>query len=72
MKQLCIDTSSNICSVAILEDTKLIKELNITDNKTHSENLMPLIKKLFDETKLSLENVDYISCSIGPRFFYWT
>lgn len=71
MKQLCIDTSSNICSVAILEDTKLIKELNITDNKTHSENLMPLIKKIFDETKISLENIDYVSCSIGPRFFHW-
>ena len=71
MKQLCIDTSSNICSVAILEDTQLIKELNITDSKTHSENLMPLIKKIFDETKLSLENIDYVSCSIGPRFFYW-
>lgn len=72
MKQLCIDTSSNICSVAVLENTRLIRELNITDSKTHSENLMPLIKKLFDETKLSLENIDYVSCSIGPRFFYWT
>ena len=71
MKQLCIDTSSNICSVAVLEDTKLIRELNITDSKTHSENLMPLIKKLFDETMLSLEDIDYVSCSIGPRFFYW-
>ena len=71
MKQLCIDTSSNICSVAILEDTKLLKELNITDNKTHSENLMPLIKKLFKETNLSLDSIDFISCSIGPRFFYW-
>ena len=43
MKILAIDTSSKICSVAILEDNKKIEELNINDGKTHSENLMPLI-----------------------------
>ena len=69
MKLLSIDTSSDVCSVAILEDDKLIKELNITDSKTHSENLMPLVDKLFKETGLQLSNIDAISCSIGPGSF---
>ena len=69
MKLLSIDTSSDVCSVAILEDDKLIKELNITDSKTHSENLMPLIDRLFKENSLSLKNMQAIACSIGPGSF---
>ena len=48
MIQLAIDTSSDICSVALVKDNELLKELSITDNKTHSENLMPLIDNLFN------------------------
>ncbi len=69
MKILSIDTSSDVCSVALLEDDKLIKELNITDSKTHSENLMPLIDKLFKETNMQLSDVNAIACSIGPGSF---
>ena len=41
MKTLSIDTSSNICSLAILADNKIIYEDYIADKLTHSENLMP-------------------------------
>ena len=70
MKILAISTSSNSCSVALLEDYKLIKELNIINEKTHSEKLMPLIQKLFEVTGLSLADIGLIACDIGPRFFY--
>ncbi len=44
MKILSIDTTSNVCSVSVLEDDRLIDE-NILDNgKTHSENMMPFSK----------------------------
>ena len=69
MKLLSIDTSSDVCSVAILEDDKLIKELNITDSKTHSENLMPLVDKLFNEAEMKLSDMQAIACSIGPGSF---
>lgn len=69
MKILSIDTSSDVCSVAILEDNNLIKEINKTDSKTHSENLMPLIDNLFKETGLSLSDMQAIACSIGPGSF---
>lgn len=68
---LAISTSSNNASVALLEDKKCIKELNICNEKTHSEKLMPLVKDLFDETGFTLSNVGLIACDIGPRFFYW-
>ena len=45
MKILCIDTSSKLCSVAILEDTQLIDKLELNNGLTHSETLMPLVKE---------------------------
>ena len=71
MKILSISTSSNIASVSISEDENCILELNINNNKTHSETLMPLVSRLLLETNLSISNIDLIACDIGPRFFYW-
>ena len=70
MKILSITTSSNVCSVCILDNTNIIKEISIDNAKTHSENLMPLISQVLTETTTSLDNIDYIACDIGPRFFY--
>lgn len=69
MRILSISTSSDICSVALLENNKILKEISVDDKKTHSENLMPLIKRIFDETNTVLSSVDLIGCSIGPGSF---
>lgn len=69
MKILCIDTSSNLCSVAILEDTTLIKKLELNNGLTHSETLMPLVQQLFKETNLSLKDIDLLVSDIGPGSF---
>ena len=66
---LAISTSSNNASVSLLEDDKCIKELNITNEKTHSEKLMPLVDELFTTTGLSLSNVNLIACDNGPGSF---
>ena len=71
MKILSITTSSSICSVSISNDYTLINELSIDDNKTHSENLMPLIDELFKSTNMNLHDFNLIVCDKGPRFFYW-
>ena len=71
MRILSISTSSNIASVAISENEKTILELNINDNKTHSETLIPLVQELLEKAKLSLHQIDLIACDVGPRFIYW-
>ena len=43
MKILSIDTASDICGVSILDNNKLIYNLDTNTRRTHSENLMPLI-----------------------------
>lgn len=69
MKILSISTSSNIASVSISEDDKCILELNIDNNKTHSETLMPLIDNLFKKTAIQLSNIDLLACDVGPGSF---
>ena len=69
MKILSIDTSSNICGVSILEDKKLIVKSDINTGRTHSENLMPLIKQTLSEQNLKLSDINLISCDIGPGSF---
>lgn len=71
MKILSIDTSSNLCSVSLLEDNKIIEELLIDDNKTHSQNLMSLIQNLFVKSNVGLSEIDLIACNKGPRLIYW-
>lgn len=69
MLTLAISTSSKICSVALLEDDKPIKELNIDNLKTHSENLVPLIDELFKSTGKSVSELNLIACDVGPGSF---
>ncbi len=69
MKILAIETSSKICSVAILEDNVLIKEKTINDDNTHSIKLMPLIEKIFNETNLKIGDIDLFCSDKGPGSF---
>ena len=69
MKILSVDTSSKLCSVAILEDTNLIKKLELDNGLTHSETLMPLIQQLLNECSLSLNNIYLLVSDVGPGSF---
>ena len=69
MLTLAISTSSKICSVALLEDDKPIKELNIDNLKTHSENLVPLIDELLKTVNKKISEINLIACDVGPGSF---
>ncbi len=69
MKILAIGTSGKNCTVAISEDKQIIKELNINDGLTHSQNLLPTISNLFKEASLDISDIDLYACSVGPGSF---
>lgn len=69
MKILAIDTSSEICGVAILEDNNLIDDNSLNNGMTHSENLMPLISEVLERNKLTLNDIELIACVVGPGSF---
>lgn len=69
MKILAIDTSSKICSVAVLDDNEVLIEKHIDDSTTHSQKLMPMINDILKTCKLDLSDFDLFACSIGPGSF---
>lgn len=69
MKILAIDTASEVCSVAILEDKNVIKEISNEDANTHSVKLMPQIEQILKETNLTLNDIDLFACDKGPGSF---
>lgn len=69
MKILAIETSCDIASVSLLENTNLILELKDETPKSHSETLMPLIDKLLKQTKTLLKDIDLFAVDNGPGSF---
>lgn len=69
MKILAVDTSSKICAVAILEENNVIDEIKLDNGKTHSENLMPIIKEVLEKNNLTLKDINLIAVSVGPGSF---
>lgn len=69
MKILSIDTASNLCTVAVLEDENCIKEIIVDDARNHSEKIMPVIEQALNETNLNLKDIDLIVCDRGPGSF---
>ena len=55
MKILAVDTSSAICSVALLDNDILIDEINLDNGRTHSENLMPLVDEIITRNKSKIK-----------------
>ena len=69
MKILAIDTSSSNCSIAILENQKIIGNFNINIGKTHSETLLPLVDELLKLIDVDLNEIDAFACCVGPGSF---
>lgn len=66
---LGIDTSTNACSVSLMEEDKLLGEIILNHKKTHSKKLMPSIEFLLNSVELKVDDIDAIAVSIGPGSF---
>lgn len=69
MKLMAIDTSGPNCSVAVLDEQKIVAHFHINIGKTHSETLLPLVDELSQITNLRLEDMDAFACCVGPGSF---
>lgn len=69
MKILAVDTSSNVASVAIVEDEKLICECILNNKLTHSQTLMPMIDEVFKKSEIKPDDIDLFAVSYGPGSF---
>ncbi|MFV0520504.1 MAG: tRNA (adenosine(37)-N6)-threonylcarbamoyltransferase complex dimerization subunit type 1 TsaB [Lachnospirales bacterium] len=69
MKTLCIDTSSFVASVSIIEEGKVIGESTINFIRNHSITLMPLIENLLKVLNLNINDINRMAVTTGPGSF---
>lgn len=69
MKVLAIDTSKDVCSIAVMEDGKVLKQTSSKSEKEHSQTLMPRINEILESTKITMDDINLLSCSRGPGSF---
>lgn len=68
MKILGIETSGSAASCAVYDSVNndISGEFTIKTEKTHSQIILPLCKKLLDELNISLKDIEKIAVSKGP------
>ncbi|MCD6570857.1 MAG: tRNA (adenosine(37)-N6)-threonylcarbamoyltransferase complex dimerization subunit type 1 TsaB [Deltaproteobacteria bacterium] len=69
MKILAFDTSTKVCSVALLENREIICEIATMAKAGHSASLLPIIAKALHITKWAREEIDLIVVGCGPGSF---
>ena len=69
MKILAVDTSTEYCSVALLENNKLIDQINDNTPFSHNKNLFLFIDSLLSRNNLQLKMIDLLGIGAGPGSF---
>ena len=69
MKNLGIDSSGLVASVAVVEDDNLLAEYTVNYKKTHSQTLLPMLDEIVKMTELDLATIDVIAVAAGPGSF---
>ncbi|MBU0758827.1 MAG: tRNA (adenosine(37)-N6)-threonylcarbamoyltransferase complex dimerization subunit type 1 TsaB [Candidatus Omnitrophica bacterium] len=69
MRTLGIDTSSRVLSIALSQDDNIIAEQNRVFEKKHSSFLIPEIKRILEESHVSIKEVDGFIIGLGPGSF---
>lgn len=69
MKILAVDTASFPASAAILSDGIILGESVIRNQRKHSQNLMQMTEKLFDDLGMDISEIDTFAVTVGPGSF---
>lgn len=69
MPILAIETATLVSGVAIAEPDRLLAEITLQTQLTHSEVLMPHIQLAMQIAKLDIKQLDAVAVSIGPGSF---
>lgn len=69
MRILAIDTSTMVSSISVLEDTSILGEYSLNQEKTHSELLLPMTDALLKGLGMQLKDIDVFAVGVGPGSF---
>lgn len=65
---LAVETSTELCSVALLRDKELFLEETLAHNR-HSELLVPMVRKALERARLGVAELDAFAFGQGPGSF---
>ena len=66
---LAVDTTTFAGSVALLEKTKLLAEVNIDSASTYSERLLPAVDFILKTNRMDIKDMDGFALAAGPGSF---
>lgn len=67
-KILIIDTSTEACSVAVVNGLSIVQQHDVTP-RSHTKMVLPMVDKLLTEAQLTLSELDAIAFGRGPGSF---
>lgn len=69
MKILAVDSASKCASACVMDDGNIVSEFFLNNKLTHSQTLMPMIKKALDVSETNVNDIDLFAVSTGPGSF---
>ena len=69
MLVLAVDTTTPHSSVALLENSNLLTEVNSVSSLTHSERLLPAVDLILSQRGLTIKDVEAYAVAVGPGSF---
>lgn len=63
---LCIETSTAVCSVALVENGNVVALRESIDGQNHAEKITIFIDEIMKETGVAYKDLDAIATSMGP------
>lgn len=71
-KVLAIETSATKGSVAVCSGNTVLAQMQLGDGLRHGRLLLPLVSEVLAQTGLTLKQLDYVACGIGPGSYTGT
>ncbi|MGD8991449.1 MAG: tRNA (adenosine(37)-N6)-threonylcarbamoyltransferase complex dimerization subunit type 1 TsaB [Desulfobacterales bacterium] len=69
MKILAVDTATNSCSVAVIDNLSVCAELTTHKKQTHSKHLMTSIDSVLKSANCGASGLDGFAVTVGPGSF---
>ena len=66
---LSIDSSTPVAGIAVSDGSKLLGEVMINTQNTHSEKLMPMVQQILNDLQMNIKQVDAVAVTCGPGSF---
>ncbi len=69
MKILAMDTSSVNATVCVADENKILGEYTVSNERAHSQIIMPMLNDLLTNCSLSVRDIDVFAVALGPGSF---